>query len=153
MLRVELIFFRRCLFLLPILVFGSRVNGQQLTSFNNWEENFRLVNRWIDPFFPLNIQSSMVNLELAAADKSENTIEKKQTTDQLDGQTVEVSNVIVAHSRHNGDIKYFSSRSSTIYRVALDRRIDERYEGKPVFIDAKGMKYIIDSKYRKQIIK
>ncbi len=53
---------------------------------------------------------------------------------------------------HGGNITYSSSSSTTRYRVAIDRRIDEQYLGKPVFVDARGIKYIIDSKYRKQIV-
>lgn len=152
MLRVELIFFRRCLFLLPIFVFASRVDGQQLTSFNNWEDNFPIVNRWIDPFFPLNIQSNVVNLELTG-DKGKKAIAKEETMDKVDVESVDLSHGTVARSRHQGNIKYSSSRSGALYRVALDKQTDERYDGKPVFVDAKGVKYIIDSKYRKQIVK
>ncbi|WP_293947382.1 MULTISPECIES: hypothetical protein [unclassified Sphingobacterium] len=153
MLRVELIFFRRCLFLLPIFVFAGTVNGQQLTSLNNWEQNFSIVNRWIDPFFPLNTQHSIVNLEQEAVDKRTKVIQGEQTMDKVDGHAVEISNIVVVHSTHRGDIKYSSSSSSGLYRVALDKQTDERYDGKPVFVDAKGIKYIIDSKYRKQFIK
>lgn len=73
--------------------------------------------------------------------------------DKVDAAAVDLSNVVVARSRHRGDIRYSSSRSGALYRVALDKQTDERYEGKPVFLDAKGVKYIIDSKYRKQIIR
>lgn len=152
MLRVELIFFRRCLFLLPIFVFASRVNGQQLTFLNNWDENFPIVNHWIDPFFPVNMQSHVVSLE-RTEDKDKKAIVKEQTMDKVDAAAVDLSNVVVARSRHRGDIRYSSSRSGALYRVALDKQTDERYEGKPVFLDAKGVKYIIDSKYRKQIIR
>lgn len=152
MLRVELIFFRRCLFLLPIFVFAGTVNGQQFTSLN-WEQNFPIVNRWIDPFFPLNIQHSIVNLEQEAVDKSKKIIQGVETMDKVDGHAVEISNIVVVHGRHRGDIKYSSSSSSGLYRVALDKQTDERYDGKPVFVDTKGIKYIIDSKYRKQFVK
>lgn len=155
MFGVELIFFRRCLFLVPILVLAGRVNGQQLTSFSNWERNFHFANRWIDPFFPLNIQANVVALDLDVNDKTKNSVAKKHTIERVYAQTGEVSTPVVENSnkRNKGDIKYSSSRSSTLYRVALDKQLDERYDGKQVFVDAKGVKYIIDSKYRKQIIK
>jgi len=153
MFGVELIFFRRCLFLVPILVLAGRVNGQQLTSFSNWERNFHFANRWIDPFFPLNIQANVVALDLDVSDKAKNSGAKKQTIDKIDSQTAEVSIPVVEDSKPKAGIKYSSSRSSTLYRVALDKQLDERYDGKQVFVDAKGVKYIIDSKYRKQIIK
>jgi len=158
MFGVELIFFRRCLFLVPMLVLASRVNGQQLTSFGNWERNFHFANRWIDPFFPLNIQANdiqanVVALDLDVNDNAKNSGAKKQTIDKVDSQTAEVSIPVVEESKPKAGIKYSSSRSSTLYRVALDKQLDERYDGKQVFVDAKGVKYIIDSKYRKQIIK
>lgn len=153
MFGVELIFFRRCLFLVPVLVLVGRVNGQQLTSFSNWEANFHFANHWIDPFFPLNIQANLVALDLDVNDKAKNSGAKKQTIDKVDSQTAEVSVPIVEERKPKAGIKYSSSRSSTLYRVALDKQLDERYDGKQVFVDAKGVKYIIDSKYRKQIIK
>ncbi|MEI2274791.1 hypothetical protein OHD16_21795 [Sphingobacterium sp. ML3W] len=153
MFGVELIFFRRCLFLVPIFVLAGRVNGQQLTSFSSWEGNFHFANRWIDPFFPLNIQANVVALELDVNDKAKNSGAKQQTIDKVDSQPTEVSIPVVEDSKPKGGIKYSSSRSSTLYRVALDKQLDERYDGKQVFVDAKGVKYIIDSKYRKQIIK
>ncbi|MGE8291798.1 MAG: hypothetical protein ACN6ON_08965 [Sphingobacterium sp.] len=132
---------------------AGRVNGQQLTSFSNWERNFHFANRWIDPFFPLNIQANVVALDLDVNDKAKNSGAKKQTIDKIDSQTAEVSIPVVEDNKPKVGIKYSSSRSSTLYRVALDKQLDERYDGKQVFVDAKGVKYIIDSKYRKQIIK
>ncbi|MGE8244336.1 hypothetical protein [Sphingobacterium sp. GVS05A] len=97
----------------------------------------------------------MVALDLDVNDKTKNSVAKKHTIERVYAQTDEVSTPVVENSnkRNKGDIKYSSSRSSTLYRVALDKQLDERYDGKQVFVDAKGVKYIIDSKYRKQIIK
>lgn len=152
MFGVDLIFFRRFLVLLPIFMLASRSKGQQFTSFGNGEGNFHLANRWIDPFFPLNIHANMVALAPVTNDKTKST-GAKETIDKVSDWTAETTNPIVEHNKPKAEIKYSSSGTSTLYRVALDKQLDERYDGKQVFVDAKGVKYIIDSKYRKQVIK
>ncbi|MDR2275534.1 MAG: hypothetical protein LBF27_31805 [Sphingobacterium sp.] len=153
MFGVESIFFRRCLFLLPIFVLASRANGQQLTTFNNREDNFRFVNRWIDPFFPLNTPANVVYLDLDVNDKTKNAVAREKNIDRVEEPVTEVSSPAMEDRKDKGTIIYSSSHKSTLYRVALDKQIDERYEGKQVFVDSKGVKYVIDSKYRKKIIK
>ncbi|WP_343566029.1 hypothetical protein [Sphingobacterium sp.] len=129
-----------------------RANGQQFTSFGNGEGNFHLANRWIDPFFPLNIHANMVSLAPLFSDKTKAPV-AKETIDKVNDRPAEVTNSSVEHNKPKAEIKYSSSRASTLYRVTLDKQLDEHYDGKQVFVDAKGVKYIIDSKYRKKIIK
>lgn len=152
MFGVDLIFFRRFLVLLPIFMLAIRANGQQFTSFGNGEGNFHLANRWIDPFFPLNIHANMVALAPLFTDKTKTPV-AKETIDKVNDRPAEATNSIVEHNKSKAEIKYSSSRASTLYRVPLDKQLDEHYDGKQVFVDAKGVKYIIDSKYRKKIIK
>ncbi len=152
MFGVDLIFFRRFLVLLPIFMLAIRANGQQFTSFGNGEGNFHLANRWIDPFFPLNIHANMVSLAPLFSDKTKAPV-AKETIDKVNDRPAEVTNSSVEHNKPKAEIKYSSSRASTLYRVTLDKQLDEHYDGKQVFVDAKGVKYIIDSKYRKKIIK
>lgn len=160
MLGVELIFFRR--FLLPLLILGgwiSVVRGQQMHAFNNLESDYHAVYRWVDPFFPLSPQVDIMNLDAAPLDKQPDQQEKVKTSTgkqhfmgRVSERIYEGSEVIVGPDESVGNISYSSSSSPTRYRVAIDRRIDAHYHGKPVFMDAKGVKYIIDSKYRKQVV-
>jgi len=160
MLGVELIFFRRCLLALLILGGGiSVVRAQQMHAFNNLETDYHAMYRWVDPFFPLSPQGNIMNLDAASLDKEPEQQEKVKTsmvkprfTGRVSERVYEGSEVIVSPGESASNISYSSSSSPTRYRVAIDRRINEHYHGKPVFIDAKGVKYIIDSKYRKQIV-
>ena len=160
MLRVELIFFRRCL--LPLLILGggiSVVRAQQMHAFNNLENDYHFVYRWVDPFFPLSPQLDAINLDVAPINKEPEQQEKIKTprgkqrfTGRVSECIYEGSEVTVSSREPVGNITYMSTNSPTRYRVAIDRRINEHYKGKPVFIDAKGVKYIIDSKFRKQVV-
>lgn len=160
MLRVELIFFRRCL--LPLLILGggiSVVRAQQMHAFNNLETDYHFVYRWVDPFFPLSPQVDVMTLDVAPIDKEPEQQEKIKTstgkqrfTGRVSERVYEGSEVIASPGESLGNITYSSTNSSTRYRVAIDRRSNEHYHGKPVFIDAKGVKYIIDSKFRKQVV-
>jgi hypothetical protein len=160
MLGVELIFFRR--FLPLLLILGgwiSVVRGQQMHAFNNLETDYLNAYRWVDPFFPVNPQVDIMNLDAAPLDKEpeqQHKVKKMKSKQRFVGRVseriYEGSEVIVGPGESVGNISYSSSSSPTRYRVAIDRKIDERYYGKPVFMDAKGIKYIIDSKYRKQVV-
>lgn len=160
MLGVELIFFRRCL--LPLLILGggiSVVRAQQMHAFNNLETDYHFVYRWLDPFFPLSPQVDAMSLYVARSDKEPEQLEKIKTstgkqrfTGRVSERIYEGSEVTASAGESFENITYRSTNSPTRYRVAIDRRINERYNGKPVFIDAKGVKYIIDSKFRKQLV-
>ena len=160
MLGVELIIFRR--FLLPLLILGggiSVVRGQQMHAFNNLETDYHFVYRWADPFFPLSPQVDMMTLEALPFDKEpeqqekvKNSTGRQRFTGRVSERVYEGSEVITGPGESVGNISYSSSNSPTRYRVAIDRQINERYHGKPVFVDAKGVKYIIDSKFRKQVV-
>ncbi|MCS4167316.1 MULTISPECIES: hypothetical protein [unclassified Sphingobacterium] len=160
MLGVELIFFRRCL--LPLLILGggiSIVRAQQMHAFNNLETDYHFVYRWVDPFFPLSPQVDVMTLGVAPIDKEPEQQEKIKTstgkqrfTGRVSERVYEGSEVIASPGDSVGNITYSSINSPTRYRVAIDRRSNEQYHGKPVFIDAKGVKYIIDSKFRKQVV-
>ncbi|MGE8422941.1 MAG: hypothetical protein ACN6PI_08935 [Sphingobacterium siyangense] len=81
MLRVELIFFRRCL--LPLLILGggiSVVRAQQMHAFNNLETDYHFVYRWVDPFFPLSPQVDVMTLDVAPIDKEPEQQEKIKTS-------------------------------------------------------------------------
>lgn len=160
MLGVELIFFRR--FLLPLLILGgwiSVVKGQQMHAFSNLEADYHVVYRWVNPFFSLSPQVDIMNLDAAPIDKEPEQQEKVKTSTvkqrfmgRVSERVYEGSEVIVGPGESVGNISYSSSSSPNRYRVAIDRRINEHYHGKPVFVDTKGVKYIIDSKYRKQVV-
>ena len=160
MLGVELIFFRR--FLLPLLILGgwiSVVRGQQMHAFNNLETDYHAVYRWVDPFFPLSQQVDVIHSDAASLNKEpdqqekvKNSTGRQRFTGRVSERVYEGSEVITASGESVGNITYTSSNSPTRYRVAIDRQINERYHGKPVFVDAKGVKYIIDSKFRKQVV-
>lgn len=159
MLGVELIIFRRCLLLVLIVVGGIHsVIAQQMHAFYNSVPEFHGVYRWLDPFFPLNPQVDRGNLNVIHEDDTENhdktisVTDKKRFKGRVSDQVYEGSEVISSPAKSVENITYSSSSSTTKYRVAIDRRTDEQYLGKPVFVDAKGVKYIIDSKYRKQIV-
>ncbi|WP_313156917.1 hypothetical protein [Sphingobacterium multivorum] len=160
MLGVELIFFRRCL--LPLLILGggiSVVRAQQMHAFNNLETDYHFVYRWVDPFFPLSPQIDVMSLDVAPIDKGpeqqekvKTSSEKQRFTGRVSERVYEGSEVTAGPGESIGNITYSSANSPTRYRVPIDRRINEHYNGKPVFIDAKGVKYIIDSKFRKQAV-
>ncbi|MDR6737290.1 hypothetical protein [Sphingobacterium sp. 2149] len=159
MLGVELIIFRRCLLLVLIVVGGIHsVIAQQMHAFYNSVPEFHGVYRWLDPFFPLNPQVDRGNLNVIHEDDTENHDKTISATDEkrfkgrVSDQVYEGSEVISSPAKSVENITYSSSSSTTRYRAAIDRRIDEQYLGKPVFVDARGVKYIIDSKYRKQIV-
>ncbi|MFC3354717.1 hypothetical protein [Sphingobacterium zeae] len=159
MLGVELKIFRRCLLLVLIVVGGIHsVIAQQMHAFYNSVPEVHGVYRWLDPFFPLNPLLDRGNLNIIHDDYTENhdktiiATDKKHFKGRVSDQVYEGSEVISRPAKSAGNITYSSSSSTTRYRVAIDRRIDEQYRGKPVFVDAKGVKYIIDSKYRKQIV-
>ena len=160
MLGAELIIFRRCLLLVLIGVGGIHsVIAQQMHAFYQSVPEFHGVYRWLDPFFPINAQvATKENLDVIEHDYTENhnkairSTEKKHFKGRVSDQVYQGSEVISNPSKSVGNITYSSSSSTTRYRVAIDRRIDEQYLGKPVFVDARGVKYIIDSKYRKQIV-
>lgn len=160
MFGVELVFFRRCFLLAPLFLLVGSANGQQLTSLNHWEGNFHFLKHWIDPFFSSHTQPPIVaedsddHLEAqhmaAGIDTSDNKLAVEK---QMSVQVFEGADVSSSPDQGKRMIKYSSSNSTAIYRVPLDKQMDEYYHGKPVFMDAKGVKYIIDSKYKKQIIK
>ena len=159
MLGVELIIFRRCLLLVLIVVGGIHsVIAQQMHAFYNSVPEFHGVYRWLDPFFPLNPQVDRGNLNVIHEDDTENhdktisATDKKRFKGRVSDQVYEGSEVISSPAKSVENITYSSPSSTTRYRVAIDRRTDEQYLGKPVFVDARGVKYIIDSKYRKQIV-
>lgn len=158
MVRVEFIFLKRCVLLLPILIWAGKAKGQQLLSFGSIGMDSRFVQRWIDPFYPIIMQPNDSDPDVVYTASAENA--HLHTGATLNAKaTKKVFNVSEfggnhAHRvRQTDTIAYVSSSSGAVYRVALDRKTQERHDGKPVFIDAKGEKYIIDSKYQKKLIK
>ncbi|MDM1296675.1 hypothetical protein HX021_20525 [Sphingobacterium sp. N143] len=153
MFGVELIIFRRCLWLLPFFVLVSKADGQQLASFTSSEGVFQFTNRWVEPFFPLNVETDLVTMELGGKNGRADLGESKYFTGKGIKEVPMASTRKPSGHETEPEIKYSASSSGALYRVALDKQTDERYQGKPVFVDDNGVKYIIDSKYKKKIVK
>ena len=160
MLGVELIFLRRFLLLLPLLGMGIIVKGQQTHAFNYLEQDYRLMYRWLGPVFPPNSQANNETMGVELSDNVDEPLdklkilaEKQRFMGRVSEKVYQGADAVTSSDESFAVIKYSSSPSSTGYRVALDRKTKAYYRGRPGFVDAKGVKYIIDSKFEKQIVK